>query len=238
MAQSQSEKAAAKRRAALNPKIGAEGGDGRGIPVVHNMTPEDKAKAALEQEEAQVISIINRVKAKRAVVAEKKAKKDEASQAHKEAVEEVNKVFKDAGMMGYKRNALEELYEAVHEKGVRKNQEAEEQRRARWRRFYNLPVADSRQQELEAALPATEKDGQDYEADGYKAGLNSEERKAPAAAVKAGHDQRWLTGYDAGTARKAWSLTALKAIPMPSAAPKTAATPAPEAPAEGSGEAV
>lgn len=238
MATSQSEKAAAKRREALNPKSAGEGGNGRGLTVVDNMTPEDKAKAALEQEEAQVISIINRVKAKRAVVEQKKAKKDEASQAHKEAVEDVNKVFKDAATMGYKRNALDELYEAIHEKGVRKNQQEDEERRARWRRFYNLPVADSAQKELEAALPATEKDGQDYEADGYKAGLNSEERKAPAAAVKAGHDQRWLTGYDAGTARKAWSLTALKAIPMPSAAPKTAATPAPQAPDEGSGEAV
>lgn len=235
MAESQSTKAARIRReAAAKPKAAGGGGDGRGLTVVDNMTPEDKAKAALEQEEAQVISIINRVKAKRAIVAEKKAKKDEASQAHKEATEEVNKVFKDAALMGYKRKDLDELYEAIHEKGIRKNQQAEEERRARWRRFYNLPVADSRQQELDAALPAAEKDAADYELDGYKAGLNSEERKAPAAAVKAGHDQRWLTGYDTGTARKAWSLTAAKAVPLPGAGGKPTQAPA----VETTGEAV
>lgn len=234
MAVSQSEKAAKIRReASTKPKAGS-GGDGRSLTVADNA----KAENPEAVEEAQLVSIISRLKAKRAVVAERKAKVDAARQAHKEATDAANVVFKEAALMGYKRNALEELYSAIHETGQRKNQQAEEERRARWRKYWNLPVADSRQQELDAKLPATEKDGQDYEADGYKAGLNSEERKAPAAAVKAGHDQRWLTGYDAGTARKAWSLTALKAIPMPSAAPKTAATPAPQAPAEGSGEAV
>jgi len=237
MAQSQSEKAAAKRRDALNPKPAGEGGNGRGLTVVDNMTPEQKAQSALEQEEAQVISIISRVQAKRAVVAERKTKLDAARQAHKQSLDEVTKVFKEAGMLGYKRNALEELYDAIHEKGVRKNQEAEEQRRARWRRFYNLPVADSAQQELDARLPPPEKDAQDYEADGYKAGLNSEERKAPAVAVKAGHDQRWLAGYDAGTARKAWGLTAAKAIPLPGAGGVPTQAPA-QAPAEPAGEAV
>lgn len=226
MATSQSEKAAAKRREALNPKIRAEGGDGRGVPAVHNMTEEQKLAAFYEQEEAQLISIMDQLKRKRAEEAAEKAKVDAAKLVHKEKTEAVNKVFKNAAVLGYKRNALEEHYARITEKGIRKNQQAEENRRARWARYWNLPVADAQQAELDARLPPTEKDGQDYETDGYKAGLNSEERKAPAVTVKAGHDQRWLIGYDAGQARLAWGLTASKAIPLPGAKPADAPPPA------------
>lgn len=228
MAESQSAKAARIRAGKAAPA------SDRAVTVADNQTPEQKAEAARLDEEAQVVSIITRVKAKREVAATKKAKLDAARQEHKESLDAVTVVFKEAALLGYKRNALEELYGAIHEQGVRRNQQAEEERRARWRKFYNLPVADSRQQELEAKLPEAEKNATDFEAEGYKAGLSSEERKAPAAAVKAGHDQRWLAGFDAGTARKAWSLTAAKAIPLPGAKPTASAAP----PAETPGEAV
>lgn len=213
MAESQSAKAQRLRAESTRkpkPKAG-EGGDGRALEPNDNQAAADPH----EVEEAQLISIMDQLKRSRAEEAAEKAKVDAAKLLHKEAQNKTTKIFQNAKLLGFQRNHLEEHFTAIMEKGVRKNQQADEERRARWRRMWNLPVADSRQQELDAKLPETEKTASDYEADGYKAGLNSEERKAPAVAVKDGHDQAWLKGYDAATARKAWGLTTAKAIPMP-----------------------
>lgn len=227
MALSQSAQAAAIRAEAMKrpkkPKAG-EGGDGRPLAPTDNLTPEQKLDAAFQMEEAQLMSVMDRLKRTRSKEADEKKKVDEAKQVLKEAQTAVTRVFTEAKLLNpiFTRDNLEEHYrKAIVEKGVRKDQQKDEERRARWRRWWSLPVADSRQQELDAALPETAKTAQDYESEGYKAGLNSEERKAPAIAVKEGHDQAWLTGYDAGTARKAWGLTNAKTIPLPTNAAGT-----------------
>lgn len=233
MAKSQSQKAA-EARAEASGRRAAPAAD-RTVTTTDNLTPEQKKKAAEEVEEAQLISIMDAIKRSRTKEAEEKAKVDAAKLVHKEAQNAVTKVFSNAKVLGYQRNHLEEHYTAVTEKGIRKNQQADEERRARWRRYFCLPVADSRQQELDAKLPEAEKNAQEWESAGYLAGLDSAERKAPTAAVKAGFDQPYLRGYDAATARKAWGLTAAKAIPMPGAKPQDDAKPdepATQAPAD------
>lgn len=225
MAQSQSDKAAAKRREALNPKAAGEGGNGRGLTVVDNLTPEQREEMAGQAEEAQVLTIINRLKVSRGKEAEAKAKVDAAKLVHTETKNGTNKIFQEAKLIGnYQRDELESLYKAIHEKGIRKNQQAAEDRRARWRRYYQLPIADSAQKELEARLPETQKTAAEWESLGYLAGVNTESRKAPATAVKSGNDQDFLRGYDAGTARLAWGFTTEKTIPLPDAKPPEAQT--------------
>lgn len=66
-----------------------------------------------------------------------------------------------------------------------------------------LPVGG--QADLFASTPVEIKDGMDWEADGYRAGMRATEPKPPSECPERFH-QDWMKGYHNGQERNAWAL--------------------------------
>ncbi len=76
---------------------------------------------------------------------------------------------------------------------------------SRWmHQMAGLPTGG--QAELFATTPAEIKDGLDWEADGYRAGMRGVEPKPPEGCPPRFH-QEWMKGYHAGQERNAWALS-------------------------------
>lgn len=68
-----------------------------------------------------------------------------------------------------------------------------------------LPVGG--QADMFKATPAEVKDGVDYEAEGYRAGIRAAEPNPRLHMVPPRFDQEWLKGYHAGQERNAWAMS-------------------------------
>jgi hypothetical protein len=181
----------------------ALGGDGRALK------PSDNRKAVLEAEEAQLLSFVGRLKAK-------KVKVDEAKAALKVETDEYTEIVRLAGIAGFKKYELKGLMEDLGVK--RKDLTETEARRTRFRSFLGLPVGNSDQQL--ALATETEKGELEWEADGYKCGIIGTD---PVPPTEAGvHGNAWLKGYHNGQARNAWAMDAAAKghIPEPTDAPE------------------
>lgn len=182
--------------------------------------PGDNARAIEEAEAAQLLSYLAKAREKKGVV-------DKAAAAHKTAKDDLNEVFRlaKAASANFTRARMVELMTDMSSPQLRKNIEADEATRARFRRICGLPVGDEgTQTDLEDRMPETAKDQTHYRALGYTAGLAGE-NGTPPAFVPTNFSPEWGAGWKDGQA--ALIHAKIKASEVPPPAPK-AAKPEPE----------
>jgi hypothetical protein len=204
---------------ARGAKGAGKGGNGRTLTVVDNMSPEDKLKAAFAEkkarEEAETIQLMS-------VVARVKQALPEVEAARvvlKAAQDKVNSILLSAKAQSkeFERGRIMDLVKDSSP-SERRNVQHNEAVRARFRRAMGLPVGDISQEELELhhRLPPVEQDGQYWEGVGYTDGVSGADKDAPLECVKAGHGNRYETGWTNGQKILALAMTKTKA---PVAAP-------------------
>lgn len=159
--------------------------------------PKNNLQAMREQEEAQLLSVLSKMRPALARVEEAKA-------VVKERVAEVDAILDKAVAQGFKKGEIRELLKETAVKGSRKDLRETEERRARFRRYLGLPVGETDDGLLDA-IPEAAKDELDWESEGYKAGVLAEEPKPPKKCPERFH-QAWLKGYHNGQARNVWAL--------------------------------
>lgn len=129
----------------------------------------DNVKAVLEAERAQLISFMGRLGAAQA---NSKAAKEEYDGVRGEET----KIFRLAKAAGFERQELQSYLNDMQART--KNLVEAERRRRRHRETLGLPVGDD-QLDMFAKAPSEERDRMAWKADGYRAGLQNEECKAP-----------------------------------------------------------
>ena len=187
---------------ARKPKGAGAAGDGRALDTSDNRRARDEA------EQAQYLSAISKVRQQDIKIAAAKAVVDELKAVRKE-------IMDLAVAAGFKKFEIEDqLKDLVAPKT---NHVEREERRARFRMWLGLPAGAKPRDDL----PLEVKDEQDWEAEGYRAGIRADEPKPPKECPPRFH-QAWLTGYHAGQAR---NVAALAYKPAPAAAPVAAPEP-------------
>lgn len=198
-------------------KGAGKGGNGRPLTTSDNgMAPEERRKAEEEAEKLALISVVSQVKGIdpkiEAKAAELKALKDQK-----------NDILRSAkAQYGFQRKEIEKLV-SDSKMGARKDIEAAEARRRRFRIAMGLPVGlTDQEQELRMRLPDVEQDATFWRGAGYTAGVSGEDQDAPTACVAAGHVGPWSEGYKDGQTIRALALTPKKKPPAPKAEPSIA----------------
>lgn len=181
--------------------------------------PKNNLQAIREQEEAQLLSVLAQMRPALARVEEAKA-------VVKERVADVDAILDKAVVQGFKKGEIRELLKETAVKGSRKDQQAVEERRLRFREYVGLPTGVVQPDLLDA--PEAAKDEIGWELEGYKAGVLAEEPKPPQKCPERYH-QAWLTGYHNGQARNAWAMSGGKGAPPKPAAVQPEPTRHPEA---------
>lgn len=178
------------------------GGDGRALK------PGDNRRAMLEAEEAQMLSVISKLRALQIPI-------DEAKATLAEAKAQYDEVVRLAGIAGFKKYELKELLDDLGAK--RRDLSEQEERRARFRTYLGLPSGISETQQ-DMNIPETARDEIFWEGDGYTCGVRGTD---PVPPVEAGvHGQAWMKGYHNGQKRNAWAASASKVEPAPPVPPE------------------
>ena len=197
----------AARLGTTKPKPAGNAGSGRALDTA------DNRRAIEEAEQAQFLSAIFKVRSKDVEIGRAKAVVDALNAERKE-------VMDLAVAAGFKKYEIEDQLKDLVAPKV--NQSEKEARRARFRAWLGLPAGAPPQTEL----PLEVRDEQDWEADGYRAGIRADEPKPPKECPPR-FGQAWMKGYHAGQEQNAKAL-AFKPASVIAAAPPPAPAPEPE----------
>lgn len=173
-------------------------------------TPKNNLEAIREAEQAQLLSVLAKMRTATADV--------EAAQAVvKQKRDVVNSILDQAQAAGFKKGEIRELLAETQVKGTRKDLREAEERRTRFREYLGLPVGT--QPDLLDRMPEAAKDELDWRGHGYTAGLRGDDPDPKAAGVPERFTQAWLEEWHRGQEKNAWAMSP-EGKPNPGDAPK------------------
>jgi len=175
-------------------------------------TPKNNLEAIREAEQAQLLSVMSKMRTATAEV-------DKARAVVKEKVDFVNSILDQAQAAGFKKGEIRELLKDTAVKGTRKDLREVEERRSRFREYLGLPVGT--QGDLLDRMPEAAKDELDWRGHGYTAGLRADKPDPKEAGVPERFHQAWLEEWHRGQEKNAWATNPSKA-PNPGNAPGAA----------------
>lgn len=155
----------------------------------------DNSAAAAAAEEAQLLSVIAKIKAQRPQTAKAKAALD--AERDKEL-----EIFRLAKAAGFSRKELEGYLEDIDKEDAVEIEEAEE-RRTRRRELLGLPTV-KRKKQAEIDFTSEPRDANWWNGEGYRAGLRGAPAKAPEG-MPPEFVQPYLDGWHTATGRTAWA---------------------------------
>lgn len=175
--------------------------------------PKNNLQAIREAEQAQLLSVLAKL---RPLIAEV----EEAKAVVKTRQEAVASMMDHAASVGFKKNEIRDLLKDTAVTGARKNLREAEERRARFREYCGLPVGT--QPDLLDRAPEAAMDELDWRGHGYTAGLRGDACDPKAAGVPDRFHQGWMEEWGRGQETSAWSLA-----PEGMERPKPSGSPAP-----------